>query len=216
VALVFDNVVYGGLYLASNRQPFNWYSLQELERNLTTEWLDLETIRAHLNLYSDTSQDALLEQYELATRQYIEDYLGKSIFSKSYQTNYGLGVFQDPVTALDIPNAYSNVTINLVNYWDENGVNQMVPMGKFTFDDIGAKVIIQSFGTSVDPNRTAPISVQFTVDSNPIATYATVKQAGLLLLAHFYNNRSMTSEKAQTQLPFAFDTLLRPYREIVM
>ena len=216
MALIFDNTVYGGLYLASNRQPFNWYSLQELERDLITEWLPIETVRDHLNLYGDTSQDAILEQYELATRQYIEDYLGKSIFSKSYQTNYGLQVFQDPITALDIPNAYQNVSINQVSYWDENGVFQIIPATSFTFDDIGAKVIIKSIGTTVDPNRTAPISVQFSVDANPIATYATVKQAGLLLLTHFYNNRSMTSEKALTQLPYAFETLLRPYRAIIL
>ena len=216
MALIFDNTVYGGLYLASNRQPFNWYSLRELERDLTTTWLDITIIRAHLNLYSDVSQDALLDEYELAARQYIEDYLGKSIFSKAYQTNYGLNVFQDPITALDLPNAYQEVTINQVAFWDQNGVQQIVPTANFTYDDIGSKVVIQSFGTSVDPNRTAPISVQFTVDVNPIATYATVRQAGLLLLTHFYNNRSMTGEKAMTQLPFAFDTLLRPYREIVL
>ena len=216
MALIFDNTVYGGLYLASNRQPFNWYSLKELERDLTTEWLDLAIVRAHLNLYDDTSQDDLLTEYELATRQYIEDYLGKSIFARGYQTNYGLNVFQDPVTALDIPNAYQNVTISQVAFWDENGANQIVPTANFLYDDVGAKVVIQSFGTSVDPNRTAPISVQFTVDVNPIATYATVKQAGLLLITHFYNNRSMTAEKTMTQVPFAFDTLLRPYREIVL
>ena len=216
MALVFDNVVYGGLYLASNRQPFNWYSLRELERDLTSEWLDLAIVRAHLNLYDDTSQDDLLTEYELATRQYIEDYLGKSIFSKGYQTNYGLNVFQDPITALDLPNAYQNVTISQVAFWNQNGTQQIVPTSGFTYDDIGAKVVIQSFGTSVDPNRTAPISVQFTVDENPIATYATVKQAGLLLITHFYNNRSMTSEKSMSQIPFAFDTLLRPYREIVL
>ena len=216
MALVFDNVVYGGLYLASNRQPFNWYSLRETERDLNTAWLNIDIIRAHLNIYGDTSQDTLLLEYELATRQYIEDYLGKSIFSKGYQTNYGLSVFQDPLTALDLPNAYQDVTIGQVAFWNKDGVQQVIPAANYTYDDIGAKVVIQSIGASLDPNRTAPISVQFTVDVNPIAQYATVMQAGLLLLTHFYNNRSMTGEKMIAQLPFAFDSLLRPYREIVL
>ena len=216
MALVFDNVVYGGLYLASNRQPFNWYSIKETQRDLANEWLPLTTIRAHLNLYGDTSQDTLLEQYELAARQYIEDYLGKSIFSKSYQANYGLIVFQDPITALDIPNAYDNVSIDNVQFWDENGMQQTLTTSQYLFDDVGAKVVIKSFGTTIDPNRTAPISVQFTVDANAIANYATVEQAGLLLITHFYNNRSMTGEKVMTQIPYGFETLLRPYREIVM
>jgi uncharacterized phiE125 gp8 family phage protein len=216
MALILDNVVYGGLYLASNRQPFNFYSIRELERDLTTEWLDIDTIRSHLNLYGDTSQDDLIASYELATRQFIEDYLGKSIFTKSYQTNYGLNVFQDPYTALDLPNAYEAVTVNLVQFYNQNGALQTLPASSWTFDDVGQKVVIQSFGTSVDTTRTAPISVVFSVDANLVASYATVKQAGLLLLTHWYNNRSMTSELKFQQLPFAFDALLRPYKELIM
>ena len=63
---------------------------------------------------------------------------------------------------------------------------------------------------------TAPMLCQYTLQGSVIGQYPAVKQAGLMLLTHFYNNRSAISEAKQYQLPWAIDQLLRPYKTLVM
>jgi hypothetical protein len=61
-----------------------------------------------------------------------------------------------------------------------------------------------------------PIEVLYTIPSNPIMQYPVIKQAGLLLLTHLYNNRSNTTEGNLKDIPFGVSTLLRPYKPLVM
>jgi hypothetical protein len=43
-----------------------------------------------------------------------------------------------------------------------------------------------------------------------------IKQAGLLLLTHLYNNRSNTTDIQLKDIPFGVSTLLRSYKPLVM
>jgi hypothetical protein len=43
-----------------------------------------------------------------------------------------------------------------------------------------------------------------------------IKQAGLMLLTHIYNNRSNTTDVQLKEIPFGVATLLRPYKPLVM
>jgi hypothetical protein len=61
-----------------------------------------------------------------------------------------------------------------------------------------------------------PLEVLYTIPSNPIMQYPVIKQAGLLLLTHLYNNRSNTTEVALKSIPFGVDALLRSYKPLVM
>jgi hypothetical protein len=58
--------------------------------------------------------------------------------------------------------------------------------------------------------------VIYTQNGSPLSTYPVIKQAGLLLLTHLYNNRSDTSEAKLSQIPFGVQALLRPYKPLVM
>jgi hypothetical protein len=63
---------------------------------------------------------------------------------------------------------------------------------------------------------TAPIIVQYTTVANPLANYPVIKQAGLLLLTHLYNNRANATETKLKDIPFGVTTLLRSYKPLVM
>jgi hypothetical protein len=63
---------------------------------------------------------------------------------------------------------------------------------------------------------TAPMLCQYTLQGSVIGQYPVVKQAGLMLLTHLYNNRSATSAENLKQIPFAVDQLLRVYKPLVM
>ena len=65
-------------------------------------------------------------------------------------------------------------------------------------------------------NIANPVEVIYTANANFAAQYPVVKQAGLLLLMHLYNNRSNSTEANLKNIPFGVDQLLRAYKPLVM
>jgi hypothetical protein len=91
-----------------------------------------------------------------------------------------------------------------------------VASSTYYYDPSGNKVIIQSLPTSINSEMTAPIVCDYSTAPNPLQTYPVIKQAGLLLLTHLYNNRSNTTDIQLKDIPFGVSTLLRPYKPLVM
>ena len=166
-----------------------------------------------------------MKALELAVRQAIEDYLGLSIFSVTYRVWYGAENLAASPVCLDLPevsqNQYpdmSGVTIERVAYWDNSTppVLTAVSSSQYYYDASGNKVIIQSLPTTINSQMTAPIICDYTTAPNPLQTYPVIKQAGLLLFTHLYNNRSNTTDVQLKDIPFGVATLLRPYKPLVM
>jgi len=63
---------------------------------------------------------------------------------------------------------------------------------------------------------TAPVIATYTLAVSPLSTYPVIKQAALLWFTHLYNNRSQSTELNLKQIPLGVDTLLRPYKPLVM
>ena len=178
-------------------------------------------------MFNDESQDSYLRSLEVAVRQAIEDYLGLSIFSVTYRVWYGAENLASSPVSLDLPevsqNYYPNmagVTINKVAYYNEAmpPVLTTVATNQYFYDPSGNKVIIQSLPTSINSEMTAPIVCEYQTAPNPISAYPVIKQAGLLLLTNFYNNRALTGDTVgeKAEIPFGLTTLLRPYKPLVM
>jgi hypothetical protein len=185
----------------------------------------LDEITNQINLFEDESQDGYLQALELAVRQAIEDYLGLSIFSVTYRVWYGAENLATSPVCLDLPevsqNQYqdmSGVTVNRVAYWNNSSppVLTVVSPSEYYYDASGNKVIIQTLPTSINSDMTAPIICEYTTAPNPLQTYPVIKQAGLLLFTHLYNNRSNTTDNQLKEIPFGVATLLRPYKPLVM
>ena len=210
---------------APTRNPFNYAKFQQIDRDIATEWLTLAEITQQLNLFDDESQDDYLSSLELATRMAIEDFLGLSIFPVSYRVWYNAAsLFGVPLT-LDLPEVSQNytssqagVTVNAVKYWDDNTppVLHTLATGTYYYDPSGNKVVLQSLPTELNQSMTSPVLCEYTTAANPIAQYPVIKQAGLLLLTHLYNNRSDTTDNQLKNIPFGVQTLLRPYKPLVM
>lgn len=216
----------GQVSYGSTRNPFNYDKFEQIARDLSTNWLTTEEIAQQLNLGTDESQDAYLESLELAVRMHIEDYLGMPIFPISYRVYYGLSsIYASPV-CLDLPEvSYTdsfnagNVTINSVKYYNGNTPSELITLSSsnYYYDKSGNKVILPN-GTpnNVSENRTSPIVVEYTVTPNLLSQYPVIKQAGLLMLTHLYNNRSETVLGGLQRIPYGVDALLRPYKPLVM
>jgi len=210
---------------ADSRNPFSYVKVEQIARDSLTAWLTLDEITQQLNLFGDESQDTYLTSLEVAVRQAIEDYLGLSIFSVTYRVWYGAENLASSPVSLDLPevsqNYYPNmagVTINKVAYYNEAmpPVLTTVATNQYFYDPSGNKVIIQSLPTSINSEMTAPIVCEYQTAPNPLSAYPVIKQAGLLLFTHLYNNRSNTTDVQLKEIPFGVAALLRPYKPLVM
>jgi len=223
--MAVDNYQYGSPFGAQTRNPFNYEKFEQIDRDNVTAWLTLDEITQHINLYEDESQDSYLQSLELATRQAIEDYLGLSIFSVTYRVWYGTASLAASPVCFDLPevsqNFYSGqpeVNIDSLGYWTDAfpPVFTTVAADQYYYDASGNKVIVSSLPTSINTVMTAPIVLQYTTVANPISSYPVIKQAGLLLFTHLYNNRANATEVKLKDIPFGVTTLLRPYKPLVM
>jgi hypothetical protein len=215
----------GAPYGAATRNPFSYVKTEQIDRDVVTPWLTLDEITNQINLFEDESQDGYLQSLELAVRQAIEDYLGLSIFSVTYRVWYGVENLAASPVCLDLPevsqNQYpslSGVTIERVAYWNNAfpPVLTVVASNQYFYDASGNKVIIQSLPTTINSQMTAPIICEYSTAPNPLQTYPVIKQAGLLLFTHLYNNRSNTTDNQLKEIPFGVATLLRPYKPLIM
>jgi hypothetical protein len=220
-----DNYQYAAPFGAQTRNPFNYAKVEQIGRDSVTAWLTLDEITQQLNLFQDESQDTYLSSLELATRQAIEDYLGMSIFPVSYRVWYGSESLVASPISLDLPEVSQNfntnqagVTINSVGYWNDAfpPVFTTLASTSYYYDASGNKVIVNNLPTNVNSVMSAPIIVQYTTVANPLAAYPVIKQAGLLLLTHLYNNRANATETRLKDIPFGVTTLLRSYKPLVM
>lgn len=221
----FDNYQYAAPFGAQTRNPFNYVKVEQIDRDSVTSWLTLDEITQQLNLFQDESQDTYLTSLELATRQAIEDYLGMSILPVTYRVWYGSESLVASPISFDLPevsqNFYPNqpgLTIDSVGYWNDAfpPVFQTLASTSYYYDPSGNKVIVNNLPTDVNTVMTAPIIVEYTTVANPLAAYPVIKQAGLLLLTHLYNNRANATETQLKDIPFGVTTLLRSYKPLVM
>ena len=221
VQSVLTGLPYGG----QTRNPFNYVKVEQIGRDVTTNWLTADEVTNQLNLFDDQSQDSYVMGLDLATRMYIEDYLGLSIFPVTYRVWYGAESLTATPVSLDLPEVSQNISSNLspitnvsVGYYNSlfPPVLVSVNSSQFYYDNSGNKIVITSLPTDINTQMTAPIVVEYTTVASPLAAYPVIKQAGLLILTHLYNNRSDTTETKLKTIPYGAQTLLRPYKPLVM
>jgi len=223
--MAVTDVLAGLPFGAATRNPFNYAKFEQINRDNTTAWLTETEITNQLNLFGDTSQDTYLAGLEVAVRQAIEDYLGLSIFPVQYRVWYGLESLAASPVSFDLPEVSQNtnpllagVTITSVKYWNDDfpPTSVTVAANQYFYDPSGNKVIVSTLPTEINSSMTAPIYIDYATVASPLASYPVIKQAGLLLLTHLYNNRSDTVDKKLENIPYGMAALLRPYKPLVM
>lgn len=210
-----------GLNYGANRNPFNYDKFEQIDRDVVTPWLTLTEITNQLNLFSDESQDEYLSMLEVAVRMAIEDYLGMPVLPVTYRVYYGVSSLYGSPVALDLPeNSLNGLTINSVKFYSDTTppVLTTISSDSYFYDPTGSKVICSELPSNINTQMTSPVVVEYTVNASDLATYPVIKQAGLLLFTHLYNNRSATGDTPQAKafIQYGIDTLLRPYKPLVM
>lgn len=212
-------------YYGQPRNPFSYEKVEQTSRDITSSWLTLEEITNQLNLFQDESQDNYLIGLELATRMAIEDYLGMSIFPVTYKAYYGAtNNSMGMQTAFDLPEVsqgYKGQCGNIINsvcYYNGDTPPVLTPISptEYYYDPTANRVIVDTLPNSISTTIANPIVVTWTTKANPVAEYPVIKQAGLLLLTHLYNNRSNTTTDIKHDIPFGVSQLLRLYKPLVL
>lgn len=212
-------------YGAPTRNPFNYEKFQQIQRDTVTAWLTLDEITQQINLFEDESQDSYLESLELAVRFAIEDFLGMSIFPTSYRVWYNASSLYGTPLTLDLPAVSQDfdptqpgVTVDAVKYWTDDNPPELVTVAEdqYYYDPSGNKIVLASLPSNLNNAMTSPVFCEYTTAADPISNYPVIKQAGLLLFTHLYNNRSNTTEVQLKNIPFGVEVLLRPYKPLVM
>ena len=212
-------------YYGLPRNPYSYEKVEQISRDTLTSWLTLEEITQQLNLFQDESQDSYLSGLELATRMAIEDYLGMSIFPITYKAYYGAtNNSMGMQTSFDLPEVSQNfnnqagTVINSVAYYngDNPPVLTTIASTEYFYDPTGNKVVVNAMPNDISTVVTNPIVITWQTKANPIAQYPVIKQAGLLLLTHLYNNRSNSNIAVMHDIPFGVTSLLRLYKPLVL
>lgn len=220
-----DSVLTGLPYGGQSRNPFSYVKVEQISRDVSTNWLTASEITNHLNLFDDESQDSYVMALELATRMHIEDFLGMSIFPTTYRVWYGAESLTASPVSLDLPEVGQNtnptlspVTIDVVGYYNANfpATFTAINSSQWQYDNSGNKVIVSSLPTDISTTMTAPIVVEYTSVANPLSSYPVIKHAALLILTELYNNRSNSTETKLKSIPYSAQVLLRPYKPLVM
>ena len=212
-------------FYSNQRNPYNYAKFEQVARDVSTHWLTLDEITNQLNLFDDESQDVYVQSLELVTRMAIEDFLGAAILPttwKVYYTNFGL---YNTSVYLDLPEVQNpnpvgqtaSIVINEVAFYSTSNVTPVViDASNYSYDPTGNRVILNTIPNTLTQEVANPIMVTYTQNSAFLGTYPVIKQAGLMLLTHIYNNRSNTTDVSLKEIPFGVATLLRPYKPLVM
>lgn len=210
-------------FYSDQRNPYNYAKFEQVSRDISTAWLTDAEIRQQLNLFDDDSQDTYITSLELAVRMAIEDFLGMAIFATQWRVYYmNFGLYNTAVY-LDLPvvsqknGLIAGVVVDSIEFYStSNTIPELISPTDYSYDPTGNRIILNTVPNTLSQEIANPIVVTYTQNANPLADYPVIKQAGLLLLTHLYNNRSDTTEVQLKQIPFGVQALLRPYKPLVM
>lgn len=185
----------------------------ELITGPTNEPVTLETVKAQLRLDVDTD-DALLRQMMIAAREWIEGQTRRCLLTQTWDYyldydwpwKFGRHRITFPLNPVQ--------SVSSIVYVDGSSPNPTLASSQYT-------VVARKHGSYIEPAygvtwstlRCVPnaIKVRF-VAGYTDDTPQTLLQALVMLVAHLYENREVTTAKALVEIPYGTEALLSPLR----
>ncbi len=175
----------------------------------TSEPVSLAEVKLHCRIAaSDTSQDDALAIMVQAAREVVEGRTGLALMPQEYRLK--LPCFADRITIPKPP----LTSINAIKYLDPDGTEQTLGTDAYqVLDDCVPGVVALAPGQSwpdLQSDAAMPVTIEFTAgyadaDSVP----AKAKQAILLLVGSWFENRTAVVPGAMAEVPLAFESLVR-------
>jgi len=186
-----------------------------------TEPASLAEVKAHLRVDLGDEEELILGKVA-AARSYLEEICGRSFLLSTW--DYAIDNCWPWILDLDtqchqqvieIPKApLSSVTS--ITYVDTAGATQTLASNQYVVDGTGAiGRIYPAYGVTWPDVRiqNRAITVRFVAGYGAAtAVPQPIKQALLLLTAHFHTNREPVTDKTAAELPLAVSSLIAPFR----
>jgi len=176
-----------------------------------TEPVTLAEARTQCRLDGDiTDEDTLISTILIpAARRYCEQHCQRPLLSEDLMQWRG-----QPAPRIEL--AAGLVAVESVNYMDADGVEQTLPPARYytdTAEHIGTVQLLGGQWPAMQLHHPKPLRIQYRAGWPTDAVPADIKQAMLLLIAHWYDNReAVVIGTITSNLDFAVAALLAPYR----
>jgi len=177
---------------------------------VSTEPVSLADARLHLRINAgDTSEDtAIIAPLITAAREYCENVTGRALAAqtiKAYPERF-TRIIQLPREPM--------VSVSAITYTDESGVTTTMASSNYIIDTVGGTVAIKELPT-FSPRLVNPIEITYSAGYTLLPK--AIRQAMLLLIGHWYENREAVVVGAYTlfasvEVSMAVNTLLRQYK----
>lgn len=187
----------------------------------TLEPVLLAEAKSHCRIDSD-DEDGLLAGYILAARHHCETYLRRALITQTWD------LLIDNDWPCETINGYQQLRINLpksplisvtsITYVDGSGISQTLASNQYQVSTKRNEGVIDPAYAITWPtvrDQADAITVRFVCGygSDPGDVPEPIRQAMLLLIGHWFANREAVNiATSVTELPFAVDALLFPFR----
>lgn len=181
----------------------------------TQEPITLNEAKTHLRV-DGTAEDSLITGLIVAARQYVEATTHRAIMEQTWR----MSIDEFPDDRVIYLSAPPLITIDNVTYYDEIGTKQTLSTASYFVDgdsEPGRLVLSSTERWPATQERPNAVTVQFKAGYGVAADVPqAIKHAILMLVAHWYEHREAvvigTSSTISTQVSFAVDALLTPFR----
>lgn len=179
----------------------------EVQGGSVKEPISLEAAKMHIRtVIGDTTEDEhILRPLISAAREFAENTTGVSWAEQT------IDAYPEGWGVIRLPRPPVREVLG-ITYRDEQGEEHVLEPDRYAVDRIGAKIYIKDPPTAVlDVGH--PIKVTYTAGKGELPQ--TVRQAMLLLIGHWYNNREavVVGSAASVEVDMTVRTLLNAKRE---
>lgn len=182
----------------------------------TADLLDLAEVKAHLRAVEFTDDDALIEGLVATATGHLDaepGILGRALITQTW----ALTMASPPAgTCLVLP-IPAVQEVSAIKYFDADDAEQTFAADQYRLipraDDALVELVPDASWPDVGP-RSDAFRVEYVTGYGDVASDVPqpIRQAALLLVAHWYDNREATRERSFSALPMGVRSLLMNYR----
>lgn len=176
----------------------------------TSEPITLDEAKLHLRVDSNV-EDALINALIKAARSQVENDTWRSLITQTWKLNMDssevktfTGVTKSPIQS-----------ITHIKYFDINVVQQTLSTGSYQADILNEPTRIKINQMPQMADQMNAMEIQFVSGYGVAASVPQeLKEAMLLLIAHWYEHREAVTVGNMKKLPNGYDALITPYKLI--
>ena len=175
--------------------------------------VSVEDAKFHCRVDHDDEDDLITALIQAATDYLdgIDGILGRAIVTQTWRQDFTAfeGELRLPLKPV--------ASVTSVTYYDGDNAQQTLSTDVYELlnDERGPYVALKTSQSWPSVyNRTGAISVTFVAGVTVASVPAPIRISILMMVDHWYNNRSAVSGVAMSEVPLSVDALIRPYRQI--